>query len=263
MKKSLYTFLVLMLLMYGTCAEVPVNVIILRFSLHQDDKVDLINVRVDQGTVSDGSPEGTDYKLLILGENSKEIYTTYFHTRFMIVSSGTNGSDDVTLLNSSTVSLRLPYSEDGRRIVLYHLGKQIYSLDLSILCNKNNICDNYENAMTCPGDCMMGEGMPYCDMSSDGICNKHCPPEWDPDCLANITKDSSTLITSTLPAKNMPGNNEQYMIYVFLLVFVALILLLIYKGTEKKKIEKKRKEFISWKEEQEKQKPPEKSSGGL
>jgi hypothetical protein len=261
MKKSLFTLILLMLLIHEAYPEVPVNVIILRFSLNRDDKADLIDVRVDQGIVSDGTPEETDYKIAILEENGKEIYKAYFDISFNLVSSGTAESDDVAILNSSTVFVRLPYLKDGSRIALYHLGRQIYSLDLSILCNKNNICDNYENTMSCPTDCMKGAGVPYCDMASDGICNKRCLPEWDPDCLSKTANNESSTPT-TLPVKNVVGKNERYIQYVFLLVFGGLILFFLYKRREKKKIEKKRKEFISWKEEQEKLKMPGKPPAG-
>jgi hypothetical protein len=233
-------------------AETPTKILILDFVAYADGRIGNVSYSIDYGIPTVPSTSETDYLLRVYDGKNKVIYSAYFYLGLEIISLG-GLQERMTKLDSTNVRLRLPCYETAKKAVITIKGKDAYSLDLSQLCNYNGLCDSEENRLSCFEDCREDTKRDYCDPSKDGVCDRDCLPEWDPDCLSKTTNnESSTSTTSTLPVKNAVGINEQYMIYVFILVFVALVLLFMYKATEKKKIEKKRKEFISWKEEQEK-----------
>jgi len=199
-----------------------------------------------------------DYLLKITDEGGRSLWEKDMNIIFFLT------SDPPMSIDHTLFEMLVPYVPEMKHVSFYRAGKLLFAGEIN-LCNYDRACDTLrEDYLSCPEDCPLNESEGLCTGYDDGSCDPDCLEGIDPDCLSKTANnDSSTPTTSTLPAKNAVGINEQYIQYLFLLALGGLILFLLYKRTEKKKIEKKRKEFISWKEEQEKLKPPEKSSGGL
>lgn len=84
-------------------------------------------------------------------------------------------------------SMQMPYYETGSQINLYDSNdKMVLSVDISDyakLCG-DNVCEENENAGTCPSDCRSGVKDGVCDRVKDGTCDPDCAKSADPDCAS-------------------------------------------------------------------------------
>ncbi len=97
---------------------------------------------------------------------------------------GTNGCQTK---ESGGFSLLMPYFATAKLISLYDPSdKMVANADVSRfakICG-DNICQENENALTCPQDCKSGTKDGICDRQIDGVCDPDCAKGADPDCAA-------------------------------------------------------------------------------
>ncbi len=100
---------------------------------------------------------------------------------------GKEASGGCTAKESGEFSLQLPYFKTAKLISIYDQNdKMVLAADVSSfaqLCG-DNICQENENALTCPQDCKSGIKDGICDRQIDGVCDPDCAKGADPDCAA-------------------------------------------------------------------------------
>ncbi|HOX30439.1 MAG TPA: hypothetical protein P5080_05745 [Candidatus Paceibacterota bacterium] len=102
---------------------------------------------------------------------------------------------------SGQFSFQLPYYDTGSQINIYDANdKMVLSADISDfakLCG-DNVCEENENAGTCPSDCRSGVKDGVCDRVKDGTCDPDCAKSADPDCSAAANYNYLIVIAAVL-----------------------------------------------------------------
>ena len=86
------------------------------------------------------------------------------------------------------------------------------SLNINVLCNPNNICEENENSLNCPQDCSSGIADGICDYKLDNKCDPDC--EYDPDC-GRVTEPTKI--------------NKNFIFYILGLAVVFIVFFLLRK----------------------------------
>jgi hypothetical protein len=163
------------------------DVFVLYIDVYNDGAVDLKDFKVISGTQNVYAGQDGNYPIKIVSFDDKVLFQSKLQMGFVtyretIDDEGNMKGEEVVIENIEQF-LRLPYFKDAKTIELYHEDKLIYSLDVSEhLCNKNSVCEGYENEFNCPTDCV-NTIADKCDGKSDGVCDANCAPGEDPDCL--------------------------------------------------------------------------------
>jgi hypothetical protein len=201
--KIILTVLLCVAIMQSACAE---RILSISFTADRNGSVELKTLKASEGKSTIYVAPG-DYSLVITGEDNRSVLL--------------QESLDITFengQNQSVVFLREPYDPDMRRLFLYKDSKQIFYSDIAF-CNRNGVCDYYENSMTCPSDCPAGKN----DSSTSGL---------------------------FAPDKKEDSQNMGCVLLVFIVVLM-IAAFIFYRKKQAQKIAKQREEFIRWKEEQE------------
>ncbi len=134
------------------------KVFVLFMNIHNDDRVEFINFEVISGTPNIEPLESGTHPIKIISFDNKVVFESALQINFKtfretIDENGTMSGEEVEL-ESVEKYLRLPYFADAKSIELYHGDNLIYTLNVAdYLCNKNNVCEENENAQNCPSDC--------------------------------------------------------------------------------------------------------------
>ena len=67
------------------------------------------------------------------------------------------------------------------------------SVEFTVYCKSNNICEENENSLNCPEDCKTGLKDNICNYKSDSICDEDCTD--DPDCKSSKNYNSFIIIS--------------------------------------------------------------------
>ena len=146
----------------------------LDFAIYANDSVEIKRI-----FVKDGAPDlrnviqESDYKFVAHYEN-KSIIQKY-PVIFMSTAHGVPFSPFVF------VNTEFYYDESLKKIEVYRKDNLLFSEDIN-LCNKDNICNNGENTVSCPSDCKTGSADGWCDGAADRICDPDCQTDADIDC---------------------------------------------------------------------------------
>lgn len=139
-----------------------------------------------QGYYNINESDSDVFKIKILNENNEILYEKWVYVSFFIF--------DIGEVNYSSLSFTLPKLENVKTFKLIYKGEEKFSLNLpSILCNNNKICDNSENYLSCPDDCLINAKDGICmnakeneekDYWEDGVCDEDCYK--DDDCYKRV-----------------------------------------------------------------------------
>tara|TARA_Y100000310_G_scaffold319663_1_gene375207 strand:+ start:168 stop:836 length:669 start_codon:yes stop_codon:yes gene_type:complete len=128
----------------------------------------------------------------------------------------------------TTAFTSFDFHEDLRYVKVYYDSEEVLSVDLSELCNNNDVCDDNENYLNCKdceinaedGLCMNAkenEGLRYWE---DGLCDNDCYN--DNDCMV----------------LGSPIEKDNLVVYLALIVLIATVIYLVLKKRKKRKIRK-------------------------
>lgn len=170
------------------------------------------NIKATIGFPDQEDPAGFDYKL-IWADRNNTLYSTGIYPNFRRIDT----TEDVEHV---FITQKLPYRGNiGKLRVSYFNGTResvLWSYDLRKLCNRDKICNTYENYLSCPSDCNLKNKDNVCIPQYDTICDPDCAPELDRDCFKEPI--SPTVITS-----------------IALVILFFILILLYYKKKPKKR----------------------------
>ncbi len=126
--------------------------------IYNDYDVELFDIKVQESYETNEFDTG-DFKAEVLAGSNEVLYETEFpEPDFMVIS-----EEETTLLEYDTVDIYFPYNENSKTLNVYYKDELKLTEDISILlCNKNSICDENENYLSCSQDCHQ--------FSEDGVC---------------------------------------------------------------------------------------------
>lgn len=143
------------------------------FVVSSNDSVTLNNLLLAEGKATRWA-EG-DYKVQLLNPSGSVLESQAIPVEFFVPGLGE--------VDAIPVEVRFSAYENAKKLQVLHSGKVIFESDI-VLCDGNKKCDNYENVLSCPGDCASGSADKYCDRIKDGRCDPDCASEADGDCTA-------------------------------------------------------------------------------
>jgi LPXTG-motif cell wall-anchored protein len=130
------------------------------------------------------------------------------------------------LVNSTTYTLYLDYDESYKKVVIEKHGTRLAEVDLTELCNLDNQCNNKEDYLSCPSDCLPYEKDGYCNYQpGKEQCDPDCPEGVDWDCRYDLTTEAILA----------PSTGIEYDIFVVLGIFVVGVSVIIVILSRRKK----------------------------
>jgi hypothetical protein len=195
MKNILLFILFIFLLIPAVYAQEKTIYLNLIYS-SSEEKFWLESIDVNYGTVflPPVVEEKPVYILKILDKNYEQLFSNNFSAEIKVF--------DMPPPSNVSLVLMLPYFSTGKSINILKDSLTLFSIDLELICNKNNVCDNYENYFSCPQDCLSGSSDGTCDKLKDGICDTDCVPDVDPDCIITTTTTTAKITTTTIQLCN-------------------------------------------------------------
>lgn len=142
--------------------------------VNKNGNVILYNVRTFDGSPERNPLDFSDYQLIIESDQGL-LDGAYLPVSFALL-------DPFREVNEAPVTVKLPYSQDFEILKVYHKDKIIFEDDISYLCRENGICEENENYVSCPNDCVSGSADGLCDRVDDDICDADCLLGGDKDC---------------------------------------------------------------------------------
>lgn len=168
--------------------EAPASeqVIDLALDISPDGAVQERRVFLRKGRPSRQFEKGDDYRLEVISQASKVLWTQPFNIYFDYYGPVVSTEDYSGILYESfPLACKIPYLVGMHELRLYHQRELIYSKALEF-CNKNGICDATETHLTCAEDCPLDERDGICQPNDDGVCDPDCAAGVDPDCAAAV-----------------------------------------------------------------------------
>lgn len=122
----------------------------------------------------------------------------------------------------STVSII--FNEEYKRMRITKNNQTLFEDSIKkYLCNKNSVCEYFEDRESCPFDCKQSSKDGFCDNAKDGICDSDCVLLDEIDCgRANAVKS--------------PNENENSLLNVvsfFIIIAIITILYILYRRKKK------------------------------
>lgn len=121
-----------------------------------------------------------NYEIKITGNSE---FSSFIPVQFVLYTDPPSPAEDVLLTK------RLPYFGNEGQIQFLFENEVLFEYDLKNLCNNNNVCDGFENYITCESDCMLSNFDGVCVSDRDNICDPDCSSRVDSDCIVEEVKE--------------------------------------------------------------------------
>lgn len=171
MKYNIMFWLLVLILIIPFVNADPV--LLIDFNITRDGNVTDFGYKVIEGRANPKN-EG-DCTLMIFDSDNSMLWMSGYDLHFGIF-------DTTNVYDSVIFKDKIPYDDDMKKISVIYQGMTIYSEELSF-CNSDGSCDNNENAISCPDDCIPDEADGICINDPDGFCDPDCLSGYDPDCI--------------------------------------------------------------------------------
>jgi len=139
------------------------------FLINQSGDVYLYNMRTFFGSPERSEAANTEFAITINDANGEIIQAKKVPASFVIL-------DPFQPVAQVPVSIKVPYTQDAKKLRIYRNDQWLYEEDLGKLCTNDGLCQRSENYASCPQDCKSGSEDGLCDRVEDDVC--------DPDCVA-------------------------------------------------------------------------------
>jgi uncharacterized protein YxeA len=185
MKKSAIIILSIILILSTTtlASESDNTILMIETTINKDDTALIDHLTVRYGTPDKELPFEMNYKLIIYNNQGNQMQSQNFQASFAAMPDTIDSrSDKIVYFDSTIATFKLPYDPSYKQLQIKHHGKTILSTNIAeLLCNKNGICDNSENYLSCRSDCKESSTDGFCEKVQDNFCDADCIDE-DPDC---------------------------------------------------------------------------------
>ncbi len=180
--KKLLIFILIGLIICSFALELPSGIADTIIKINENNETAEIDwILVSYGNFTTEQLDDGDFKIEIEYNNSV-VYETNFDLGTDIIFWDSEESGGAEEIPRDYAEFYLPFYDSSQMIKVYHKSYLIFETSLEkYLCDKNNVCDEDEDYLTCPSDCPSGEEDGLCDRQKDGKC--------DPDCLEEFALD--------------------------------------------------------------------------
>ena len=134
--------------------------------LLQKDTASIVNIRTYEGSPQ-MEEKFSDYSLTIEDAENHILKKIYFPAYFVVL-------DPFAEVEEIPATLTIPYRQDYKTINVFHKEKRIAETDIGFLCMKDFICQQGENAISCPEDCPQSGIDGFCQRKEDNLCDADC-----------------------------------------------------------------------------------------
>ena len=143
--------------------------------------------------IQDYSPGFGEFSAKLTTSSGRELSRSNFQPSFYILSNPPTETD------TETVTLNFEYKEQAEFLEVYHNNNQKLKINIKeLLCNKNSVCEENENYLSCQKDCPLYSEDGLCSgYSGDNYCDTDCYNDSDCDqenCNDNIQNQDETAV---------------------------------------------------------------------
>lgn len=219
--KFIYYYTTLIFILLFITPTIFTNTITIEFEIHEDETANIKNMYYSIGKQFLDSNIG-NYEIVLLNKNN-----VVFLNRFFVTFQTTTHFENISDIVTQNISLpRIDFDE----IILFKMDKKIFKQEINkeMFCNFDGVCNNFENAISCPSDCPMHKPDGICNPIRDGICDPDCPVGIDPDCLEK--NDERFIHERKAPIKIIDAKEEEYSNLtpaIFILGFFLVIIFIL------------------------------------
>jgi len=154
---KIYFFAFILVLSYTALAA---SVIYINADVYRNDDVDILELKITDGVVSNLFTTPEDFSIEIIGFDNRLLFEDDLPIGFESIIDTPEGGD-VIELDKVNMRIRIPYFSDAQYIDINHRNALVKRISLSdYVCNRNDVCEQYENIDNCPSDCVpAGKGI--------------------------------------------------------------------------------------------------------
>lgn len=150
--KVKYIIFLIILLLTTVNAQQYQKIFTLDVVIYRNNSVELKEFGIEEGKVSFFGDIGS-YSIRLISFNGSVTFQKPLNIEFVIYPEP--GISEGIQLNEIELYLRLPFSQETKKVQILHDNKIIFDFNTeNYLCNKDNLCAGYENKINCPEDCL-------------------------------------------------------------------------------------------------------------
>lgn len=222
MKKTTILIILITLITPLTAAD---QVFHLELTVHSNDTAELESITTFEGQETKYYGEKGEYSFQLIENNSKKIWEQNRSINWMLM------TNPPTPINTTPVSLNIPYSKSAEGFKLEKENKSLLNVDLAgHLCkNGDNKCTSFCDGKGLDSDCTCGDGI--CQESSNE--KKTCPEDCsEPESEEEEEQTNQENRTSDGTEEVVDSSYSNYLI-ILIVVIATIIGLFMLSGKVK------------------------------